>query len=286
MKVDDLAIERWDRLKRGEKSVLARQVAKHLPEHFSFIGMRRYELGEQKHDVALFECQGSRFALIPGGNVILGYDPEQAFRPTRDQLVSWKDTAKEYEIESTLHEYISEASTPLRTIMLNPFLLEVEARKVGMEPIEYEHGRVVAYREIWQSLSQVTKQVQSEGFQLPSSDEWEHACHAGSRTLFRWGDFCPANCYPAGSGKRIAFKLHQKPNAFGLHIGKNPYDWELVAGPELLRGGDGGCTICGGAGFLVGWLTLGSSYLDPAVGSHYRGRGVPGAHLRRLYPLA
>ena len=43
--------------------------------------------------------------------------------------------------------------------------------------------------------------------------------------------------------------LHEQPNLFGLRIAKNPYELEVVAdGPRAL-GGDGGCNICGGAGF-------------------------------------
>lgn len=32
--------------------------------------------------------------------------------------------------------------------------------------------------------------------------------------------------------------------------------------PGLSRGGDGGCNICGGAGFFLGWLPLASSWRD------------------------
>jgi hypothetical protein len=286
MKADDLDLERWDLLKEDERSSLARQVAGQLPAAFVFVGIRCYKLGEQQHHVALFDYQGSRFALIPGGAVPLGYDPEQAFRPTPQQLASWQNTAAEYEIGCTLHEYIREASTSVRTITLKPFLLEVESREVGVEPIEGGLASYpVVYRVTWQSQRQVAECLAREGFRLPSSDEWEHACRAGSRTLFRWGDFCPADCYPEGSGERIAFDLHQRPNAFGLHIAENPYGWEFVTEPDMMRGGDGGCTICGGGGFFVGWLTLASSYVDSAAGRHYQGRAVPGAHMRRLYPL-
>jgi len=31
----------------------------------------------------------------------------------------------------------------------------------------------------------------------------------------------------------------------------------------MTRGGDGGCMICGGAGFFVGWLTLATAYFEP-----------------------
>ena len=48
---------------------------------------------------------------------------------------------------------------------------------------------------------------------------------------------------------------HRRPNAFGLFIASDPYKYELVAEIGTTRGGDGGCTICGGTGFFVGWLT-------------------------------
>jgi uncharacterized protein (DUF1697 family) len=50
--------------------------------------------------------------------------------------------------------------------------------------------------------------------------------------------------------------------AFGLLIASNPYNCELVAEIGVTRGGDGGCTICGGAGFFIGWLTLATAYFE------------------------
>lgn len=38
--------------------------------------------------------------------------------------------------------------------------------------------------------------------------------------------------------------------AFGLYIGSNPYEVELTQEAGLTRGGDGGCSACGGMGFL------------------------------------
>ena len=55
---------------------------------------------------------------------------------------------------------------------------------------------------------------------------------------------------------------HRQPNAFGLLIASNPYKYELVAEIGVTRGGDGGCTICGGAGFFFGWLTLATAYFE------------------------
>jgi hypothetical protein len=47
----------------------------------------------------------------------------------------------------------------------------------------------------------------------------------------------------------------------------NPYHVDLVAdGPHAL-GGDGGCNICGGAGFFLGWLPLATAFREASAGS-------------------
>lgn len=115
------------------------------------------------------------------------------------------------------------------------------------------------------------------GFRLATSDEWEYLCGGGSRTLFRWGDHAPCDRYPTWRRERgvsremlerpaerfdADWELHRRPNALGLTIASDPYKWELVAEPDRTRGGDGGVTICGGAGYVLGWLSLASAYFE------------------------
>ena len=35
------------------------------------------------------------------------------------------------------------------------------------------------------------KKISRWGFRFPTSNEWEYACAAGSRSLFRWGNDTP-----------------------------------------------------------------------------------------------
>jgi hypothetical protein len=142
-----------------------------------------------------------------------------------------------------------------------------------------QEGEIIAERSLSRTHADLAAQLAAIGFRFPTSDEWEYACGAGVPTLFRWGDHVPCDRYPtdvspaeaawrrqwvlsAGKLERPAegfasdWDYHRQPNSFGLLIASDPYKYELVAEIGVTRGGDGGCTICGGAGFFIGWLTL------------------------------
>jgi hypothetical protein len=148
-----------------------------------------------------------------------------------------------------------------------------------------DDGSVVAERSLAQTHADLAARLKTSGFRFPTSDEWEYACGCGAPTLFRWGDHVPCDRYPTDiSPEEAAWRrrwvlsageldyppegfapdwdLHRRPNAFGLSIAFDPYKCELVAEIGTTRGGDGGCTICGGAGFFIGWLTLATAYFE------------------------
>ena len=131
-----------------------------------------------------------------------------------------------------------------------------------------DDGSVIAERSLVQTHAELANQLQSAGFRLPTSDEWEYVCGAGEPTLFRWGDHVPCDRYPTDispkeaawrrqwvlSGGKLEYPaegfasgwdLHRRPNAFGVYIAYDPYKFERVAEPGITRGGDGGGTICG-----------------------------------------
>ncbi len=146
-------------------------------------------------------------------------------------------------------------------------------------------GRITAQRSAEQTHQELADTLAKAGFRFPTSDEWEYVCGGDSETLFRWGDHVPCDRYPtdlspaeaewreqwALSAGRLEYPpqgflpdwdLHRHPNNFGVAIASDPYKYELVAEPELTRGGDGGGMVCGGAGFFAGWITLATAYFE------------------------
>lgn len=163
--------------------------------------------------------------------------------------------------------------------------VEVSRGKVSWRVRWRDEGSFVAERSLAQTHAELAKELQTTGFRFPTSDEWEYLCGCGDPTLFRWGDHVPCDRYPTDtSPEEAAFRrqwvlsggkleyppegfaadwdIHRRPNAFGVSIASNPYQNELVAEIGITRGGDGGCTICGGAGFFIGWLTLATAYFE------------------------
>ncbi|MGW2280583.1 hypothetical protein [Streptomyces sp. NPDC001770] len=193
---------------------------------------------------AVIERGGQRFALIPGGEVRVGFDLA-AWSPGPEQLASYRaeSVAGGFGFDADLSVHLARFLTPRRTVTLPTVLMAVEAEPLPDVPAE------------------VPGLLATRGLRPPTPDEWEHACGAGAETLFRWGDTYPSDCSPYGSGTGP----HRLPNAFGLHIGYDVYEAEVTADPGHVHGGDGGEAVCGGYGTFLGWLPLATANHNPGI---------------------
>ena len=112
---------------------------------------------------------------------------------------------------------------------------------------------------------------ENQEYRLPTSDEWEHACRAGTATRFYTGDaksdLDRAGWYGGNSGSKTHPVGQKAPNAFGLYdMHGNVWEWTATAkGPFRVD--------CGG-----GWISdadrCGSSSGDSySPGNRYKDLG-------------
>ena len=181
----------------------------------------------------------------------LGYDPSRPPDLTQQDLEDWEVAEPEY---GDLEEHVRATMTPFREVTLAPFLMEVTPRDMGSEPV-WESGRFLGECSVTVTVRQVRDWARADGFSLPTSDQWEHACRAGTRTFWWWGN-----------ALEPAFPLPER-NAFGLQIAWNTYRSEWCTGPDVYRGGDGGVSCCGGLDGRPTALRLASAYFEPFAGA-------------------
>jgi hypothetical protein len=242
-----LELDLWDKASSDDRLAAALAAAETLPPAFSFDGLSTHSLGGQAHEVGLFQFDGANFALVPGSSsALLGYDRSHPFHPTEAQREDWQFTEEEYGY--SIADYLGHYLTPLRRVPIGPLLFELAARS-----FEYQQDG----RNQTEGYAKVQSQC-GDGFRLPTTDEWEYVCAAGTRSIFRWGDDCPIS----SSYHEREWELHKRPNAFGVCMNSSTYDCEICIGPKF-RGGDGGCSVCGGMGNVASWFPFASSYEVP-----------------------
>ncbi|MEV6302185.1 hypothetical protein AB0M02_22405 [Actinoplanes sp. NPDC051861] len=197
-----------------------------------------------------FERDGRRFALVPGGAARVGYDAAR-FSPTERQAAHFAAEAAEWGIEESLHDFVDQATSPARAVVLPALLVAVRSEPAGNLVLDDDGD---GDDHAW-----MTAGLAGRGLRPPTPDEWEFACGAGATTLFHWGDDYPDG-EPYGDVPLLA-----QPNRFGLHIADDPYRAEFTTDPQVLCGGDGGSAVCGGYGSFLSWLTLATAYRDTSL---------------------
>ena len=152
------------------------------------------DLAEQAAQVVHFEhASGLTMALVPGGPLLMGCDEGEPGEP---------------------------AERPARWVHVEPFLLATApfTREVlAFSPAQRLVARGLPATGI--SWFQARELCAARGLRLPSEAEWEHACRAGSRGAFSWGDHDVdprgrARANLAGRGPTPTERF--APNRFGL----------------------------------------------------------------------
>jgi hypothetical protein len=288
----DLTFEEWNGLSDGA----ARRIAQEIADRYNLnvVGLEDMVYASRSHRIALFDRDGMRFALVPGGRPTLGYDGSR-FRPAPEQADSYAESAGEFGLPP-LAEYVDAMTSPVRSVEIPAMLIAVEAfdpceialapddpqvlevvasagarrgtiqvfRSGGGLKVEFDQAgevaRARATREV--SYDEALAGLASMGLRTTTPDEWEWACGAGAATLFRWGDDSANDGYP------FDYKTgpHRQTNLWGLAIAQDPYKHEATTDRTIVCGGDGGGTTCGGSGFFLGWLTLATAYRDKEFG--------------------
>ncbi|MFC5926495.1 hypothetical protein [Micromonospora vulcania] len=292
MSYADLTVEQWNEQTDGAARRLAREIADR--HGLTAVGLKDTVYAGRSHRIALFDRDGMRFALVPGGRPTLGYDGAR-FRPTPDQAASYTESAGDYELPP-LAEHVDAMTSPVRMVEVPAMLIAVQAFEPCETPLAPDDPRVVelvasarpgiggmkavlpdgGVRVEFDRAGRVTRArltrevsydeamagLTSIGLRTTTPDEWEWACGAGATTLFRWGDTSANDGYPfdhkAGP--------HREQNLWGLAIGQDPYQHETTTERTIVCGGDGGGAACGGDGFFLGWLTLATAYRDKDFG--------------------
>jgi len=130
MKYQFLNLIYWNQISPTERLDLVQELSENLP-NFQFTDIQLCEFGKQKNFMAFFDWNNIKFALIPGGEVTLGYDRDNPFIPNPAQLEAWEFTRKEYSLE--LNFFLDECMTPLRRVTIKPFLIQVTATELKQD---------------------------------------------------------------------------------------------------------------------------------------------------------
>lgn len=297
--MDKLYRENFQRLPVKERESILMDLANTKPG-FLFKRFEQFERFGQVTATAVYEFENSEFVFVPGDTVTLGWDSFAVGmdNTTREELMK---SLEEYGI-TNLEEFLKENMSEVRKANIGPMLVERKLNDIGWvkadfktieasedksvkeaikavksgECKQYTLGEELRLRknneeitaEVYEhcSYDEFVNDIIESGFRLPTEDEWEYVCGGGARTLFRWGDSFDYDMHLYYFEKITPNKTEydlEKSNQFGISIGYDPYKYEvLMDSKQFLKGGDGGCNICGGFGLALGYLSVSTYYRD------------------------
>lgn len=288
-------------LNKEERESLLISISSTNPD-FVFIRFAIFSRFGQSTDTAVFGYKGTEFVFVPGDTVTLGWE---SFDPplTKEEL----GLLQEDLYDETPEEFFKSSMSPVRTVTIRPMLVERRPKELGWILVPPDHPKIqelqskstmiiqsgdsVTYvgnmrirlyqgEQLYElysrmSYSDFLKETEFSGFRIPDEDEYEYLCGGGSRTLFRWG-----NMMKDELATRFRIPPEQQDidvsdgnylpgsNFFGVSINFDPYKQEVVDSAVIVKGGDGGCAICGGSSYLVGFMSF-ATYFRENQGMRY-----------------
>ncbi|MBO9729749.1 MAG: SUMF1/EgtB/PvdO family nonheme iron enzyme [Chitinophaga sp.] len=291
----------WNALPRSEAEKILQQLINTRFPEFTISHFETFEKFGQRTFTAVLSLNGAEFVFVPGDTVVLGLDSWNIPAENRANMGAMFNDNFE-EMDNYIRERLSPVRTVTIGPMIVernyqatgyfPVALTDE-RLTADEYFEKTFAEVKASsREHWNytvndafrlvkdgdhiqaflyqpsSHQELVQEITATGFRLPTEDEWEYLCGGGSRTLFPWGDGIDYNknyAYARREGSEEENYL-DTPNQFGLVIAHNPYHSEVMMDSKwFLKGGDGGCNLCGGGGLDLGYLSVGTYFRDPGI---------------------
>jgi formylglycine-generating enzyme required for sulfatase activity len=185
------------------------------------------------------KLSGMKLRLVPAGEFLMGEPWFEESRPAHKVRISRAFYIGVFPVTQ------KEWSKVMRT---NPSMFK------GSElPVE-----TVSWDDCRQFIVRLNEASPPGGFRLPTEAEWEHACRAGSRTIFSFGDderALPAHAWFRANSRGQTHPVgHRKPNPWGLYdMHGNVCEWcadwfdrehyRLFCGDEIVadpRGPDSG----------------------------------------------